>query len=142
MAAHEQPASDTARGWRARLRFWTIFSATLLVFGVFTWQQFRPRIHPQFDAAPYVAPAGCEVRSYRLYEDIAIACAEERYRFDQWRDYRLPSPGRMGENVGKWTSAYYRIGNDLVGISCTRGYGCRVNALEANVYRAKKRDGR
>jgi hypothetical protein len=120
-----------------RLRFWTIFLATLTAFGVFAWLQFRPRIHPQFDSEPYIAPAGCENRTYKYGDAIALACAEERYRFDQWREYGLPSPGKIGWTEGKWRGTYYRVGNDLVGFTCNRDIDCWVLGVESNVYRVK-----
>lgn len=93
----------------------------------------KPYTHPQFVADPYIAPQGCAVRSYEGHDDIAESCADRRYLFTGSREYGLQYPGKGG--------AYYRVGNDLVGINCDYGE-CHVHgSVEQNVFlvRAGKR---
>jgi len=86
----------------------------------------RPYTHPQFIADPYIAPKGCEVRSYEGHDDIAESCADRRYLFTGWREYGLQYPGKGG--------AYYRVGKDLVGINCNYDE-CHVRGnVEQNVF--------
>lgn len=84
-----------------------------------------PYTHPHFSADPYIAPQGCAVRSYELFDEIAESCADGRYLFAAWRKYGLRSPGKGG--------TYYRVGNDLIGINCNYGK-CSVRGTEPKVF--------
>jgi hypothetical protein len=101
-----------------------------------SWIKQKPYIHPHFFAMPYEAPEGCDDRQYQEGDQVSIACADPRYRFDIWKQYGLDFPGKMGWHDGKKTGTYYRIGNDLVGFSCT-SFGCPVHAVEKNVFHQK-----
>jgi len=85
----------------------------------------KPYVHPQFVAEPYVPPKGCSIRSYELFDDIAESCANGKYLFRAWREYGLRSTGKGG--------AYYRVGNDLIGINCNYGK-CSVRQVEKDVF--------
>jgi len=111
----------TALQWRT-----FIIVATLAALLVMNATRSRPYIHPQFIADPYIAPQGCVVRSYERSDGIAESCVDRRYIFTKWRDYGLQYPGKGG--------AYYRIGNDLIGINCNYST-CHVHgSTERNVF--------
>ena len=128
------PSGDYTRRTKYRILILIAILSSVIAFMLFGA---RPQTytHPHFVTESYIPPVGCESRSYRLYDHIAQECADRRYIFDDWRKYGLETPGRMDFRDGRWTGTYYRIGPDLIGISCIYKLGfCEVLGVERNVF--------
>jgi hypothetical protein len=116
----------------------------VLVFGV-GYATIRDRMypyrHPQIIAEPYVAPEGCEVKKYKSSELISEDCIEIKYIFRDKLKYGLPTPGgwtitKKENGDRKECGVYYRVGNDLIAITCGRGNNY-ANTIIENVFIVK-----
>ena len=103
---------------------WKFLSAFFLAFALLMGSYFlnsreAPYVHPQISASPYVPPLGCDQRHYESGASISSSCADEGYKFDDWRQYGLPAPGRYShDKFGHQCGAYYRVGRDLLALGC------------------------
>jgi hypothetical protein len=93
-----------------------------------------PYRHPEITAASYIAPKGCAVREYKFGEPIAESCADGRYLFEDYQKYGLRAPGRRKTMNGRKCGAYYRIGSDLVAITCIGRRAFYARDTEKNVF--------
>ncbi len=96
-----------------------------------------PYRHPELFSSQYINIEGCEVKSYKFGERISESCADQRYIFEDYRKYGLPSPGRSKVMNGRKCGAYYRIGNDLVAITCIEQNSFYARDTEKSVFVVK-----
>lgn len=107
--------------WKAYLGIFLSTTIVILI-SIKILPHYRPIEVPHLKAPSYLPSGSCDNRRYNLYDKINKACADYHYEYRDDRRYHL-APYRSAK--------YYRIGNDLVALSCGFWKTCSV----VNVYR-------
>jgi hypothetical protein len=118
------------RGWvNHRTPYFWLYGICSVVFGIFIIINLPDLMRPYSTihqrAAPYVWSPQCPERRIQEGDIIELACAREEYRFKDDTKKLL--------GYGRSKTPYYRIGNNLIPLSCFRN-GCRVEYVKRNAY--------
>ena len=90
-----------------------------------------PFVDVHIYAAPYIWPAGCENKRYRMEDEINRCCGDNKYEIADYRKF-----GWYDGNSKNDEKSYFRVSNDALLISC-RGFAgddCVVEWLYRDVY--------
>jgi hypothetical protein len=121
------------KSWQ-NIIYFTIAVLIIINLWDFSLKQAYPYNPPRFDAKPYIAPEGCEVKKYKPDDSISETCADEKYIFlDDFR-YGLKRFGRYSNHNGRKFGSYFRVGSDLVHIRYNSTDGAYVDNIERDVF--------
>lgn len=101
----------------------------VLIFGayeVLNKHNAASEIKPAIRSESFVWPEGCEIKRYSVYSKISRSCAARKNIFSDYKQYNLIFH-KTGDN-------YYRVGDDLLELTCGFFKDCYVSRALYDVF--------